>query len=94
MPQKRKDKRNAEGVTPNFPALQLLSDPQTFGEKLYDYLNRYGQWYGGLSGPRLICRMLDKRLSLDHKILIMQLLSRVMGAHQLCVLGFYTYIIK
>jgi len=42
MIQKRKEKRNAEGVTPNFPALQLLHDPQTFGEKLYDYLNRYG----------------------------------------------------
>lgn len=36
----------------------------------------------------------DKRFSLDHKILIMQLLSRVMGSHKLCVLGFYTYIIK
>jgi len=27
-------------------------------------------------------------------VLIMQLLSRVMGAHKLCVLGFYSYIIK
>lgn len=36
----------------------------------------------------------DKRYSLDHKILIMQLLARVMGAHKLCVLGFYTYIMK
>jgi hypothetical protein len=36
----------------------------------------------------------DKRLSLDHKVLIMNLLSRVMGAHKLCVLSFYTYIIK
>lgn len=36
----------------------------------------------------------DKRYSLDHKILIMQLLSRVMGSHKLCVLGFYTYIMK
>jgi len=36
----------------------------------------------------------DKRLSLDHKVLIMQLLSRVMGYHKLCVLGFYGYIVK
>jgi protein SDA1 len=36
----------------------------------------------------------DKQYSLDHKILIMQLLSRVMGSHKLCVLGFYSYIIK
>ncbi|KAG5636106.1 hypothetical protein H0H81_009102 [Sphagnurus paluster] len=73
-----KKKRHNKPVTAaNFPALQLLNDPQTFAEKLYDILNRY-----------------DKRFSLDHKILLMQLLSRVMGSHKLCVLGFYTYIIK
>ncbi|WVQ84477.1 hypothetical protein IAT38_006629 [Cryptococcus sp. DSM 104549] len=65
------------GVTVNFPALELLHDPQTFGEKLYDNLHKH-----------------DKVYSLDHKILIMQLLSRVMGTHKLCVLGFYSYIIK
>ncbi|KAF7796789.1 hypothetical protein EIP86_007973 [Pleurotus ostreatoroseus] len=74
---KSKRKRKAEAVSANFPALQLLNDPQTFGEKLYDILSRH-----------------DKRFSLDHKILLMQLLSRVMGAHKLCVLGFYTYIMK
>ncbi|OCH95200.1 actin cytoskeleton organization and cell cycle progression protein [Obba rivulosa] len=73
----KRKKKAAESNTPNFPAIQLLNDPQTFGEKLYDVLNRY-----------------DKRFSLDHKILIMQLLSRVMGSHKLCVLGFYTYIMK
>ncbi|GJE97055.1 SDA1-domain-containing protein [Phanerochaete sordida] len=74
---KQKKKKKAEAISANFPALQLLNDPQTFSEKLYDILNRY-----------------DKRFSLDHKILLMQLLSRVMGAHKLCVLGFYTYIVK
>ncbi|KAJ7490049.1 SDA1-domain-containing protein [Mycena galericulata] len=73
----KKKKHNKPEATPNFSALQLLNDPQTFGEKLYDILNHY-----------------DKRFSLDHKILLMQLLSRVMGAHKLCVLGFYTYIVK
>ncbi|KAJ7093086.1 protein required for actin cytoskeleton organization and cell cycle progression [Mycena epipterygia] len=73
----KKKKHNKPEATANFSALQLLNDPQTFGEKLYDILNRY-----------------DKRFSLDHKILQMQLLSRVMGAHKLCVLGFYTYIVK
>ncbi|TFK25007.1 protein required for actin cytoskeleton organization and cell cycle progression [Coprinopsis marcescibilis] len=36
----------------------------------------------------------DKKFDLDHRILIMQLLSRIMGSHQLCVLNFYTYVIK
>ncbi|KAF8078206.1 actin cytoskeleton organization and cell cycle progression protein [Lyophyllum atratum] len=73
----KKKRHNKPVAAANFPALQLLNDPQTFSEKLYDILNRY-----------------DKRFSLDHKILLMQLLSRVMGAHKLCVLGFYTYIVK
>jgi protein SDA1 len=73
----QKHHKKTDSSLANFPALQLLNDPQTFAEKLYDLLNRY-----------------DKRFSLDHKILMMQLLSRVMGAHRLCVLGFYTYIIK
>ncbi|WVR00187.1 hypothetical protein IAU59_007329 [Kwoniella sp. CBS 9459] len=74
---KRKNHAAGIGHTPNFPALELLHDPQTFGEKLYDNLHKH-----------------DKIYSLDHKILIMQLLSRVMGVHKLCVLGFYSYIIK
>lgn len=74
---KKKRQSKNEPTTPNFPALQLLNDPQTFSEKLFDALSRY-----------------DKRFSLDHKILIMQLLSRVVGSHKLCVLGFYTYIVK
>ncbi|WVQ74172.1 hypothetical protein IAR50_003765 [Cryptococcus sp. DSM 104548] len=73
----RKKKVDMAGVTPNFPALELLHDPQTFGEKLYDNLHKH-----------------DKIYSLEHKILIMQLLSRVMGSHKLCVLGFYSYVIK
>lgn len=73
---KNKSKKTEE-VNTNFSALQLLRDPQTFGEKLYDILHNH-----------------DKKFSLDHKILIMQLLSRIMGSHKLCVLGFYTYIVK
>ena len=38
--------------------------------------------------------VLDKRFSLDHKVLYMRLLSRVMGVHKLCVLSFYSYILK
>ena len=71
------EKNNKAPPTPNFSAIQLLNDPQTFSEKLYEVLNTY-----------------DKRFSLDHKILIMQLLSRVMGSHKLCILGFYSYIVK
>lgn len=73
----RRKRAEDAGKKVNFPALELLHDPQTFGEKLYDNLQKH-----------------DKKYSLDHKILIMQLLSRVMGVHKLCILGFYTFIIK
>jgi len=73
----QKQKRKNVGDTPNFPALQLLHDPQSFGEKLYDLLQKY-----------------DARFSLDHKILIMQLLARVTASHRLTILGFYTYVLK
>jgi protein SDA1 len=36
----------------------------------------------------------EKKLSLDHKVIVMQLLSRVMGSHKLCILGFYSYVLK
>ncbi|KAF9792317.1 SDA1-domain-containing protein [Thelephora terrestris] len=74
---KKKRSQKSDSQSGNFPALQLLHDPQTFGERLYDNLSRY-----------------EKKLSLDHRIIIMQLLSRVMGSHKLCILGFYTYVVK
>ncbi|KAF8635116.1 hypothetical protein AX17_004028 [Amanita inopinata Kibby_2008] len=74
---KAREKRQTLIIKANFPAIELLHDPQSFAEKLLDLLERF-----------------DKRLSLDHKILIMQLLSRVMDVHKICVLNFYTYIIK
>src|ERR1700722_3159752 len=77
FPNNRAQKPKSKQDSRNFPAIQLLNDPQTFAERLYDFLTRH-----------------EKVFSLDHKILIMQLLSRVMGAHKLCVLGFYAYLIK
>ncbi|KAA1473975.1 SDA1-domain-containing protein [Dentipellis sp. KUC8613] len=75
---KKKKRKSKEALAnANFPALELLHDPQGFAEKLYDSLVRF-----------------DKRFQLDHKILIMQLLSRVAASHKLTVLGFYTYIMK
>lgn len=84
----------------NFPALELLHDPQRFGEDLYENLQKHGEskyengWLARVIPDHWGCGLVDKLYSLEHKITIMQLLSRVMGAHKLCVLGFYTYIVK
>ena len=83
---KKKKRAKAENAldgngkdTGNFAALYLLNDPQNFGEKLFDNLSR---------GDR------EKRHTIEIKIRLMQLLSRVMGAHKLCVLSFYSYVVK
>lgn len=83
---KKKRKAKAENAlngsdkdTGNFAALYLLNDAQNFGEKLFDNLSR---------GDR------EKRHTIEIKIRLMQLLSRVMGAHKLCVLSFYSYVVK
>jgi protein SDA1 len=36
----------------------------------------------------------DRQYTLDHRLLIMQTFGRVTGTHKLCVLGFYSYIVK
>ncbi|KAL5531528.1 hypothetical protein ACEPAG_4405 [Sanghuangporus baumii] len=74
---KKAKSKKIEALKTNYVALQLLQDPQTFAEKLFDNLSRF-----------------DKRYTLDHKILIMQVMCRAMGTHKLCVLPFYTYLLK
>ncbi|KAE8220219.1 hypothetical protein CF319_g6221 [Tilletia indica] len=69
----------------NLAALHLLHDPQSFGERLFKELvrgDRGGKNTNGGHHP------------IEMKIRIMQLLSRVMSTHKLCVLGFYGYIVK
>lgn len=39
---KRKDKAEKAQVQVNFPALQLLNDPQSFGERLYEGMSKHG----------------------------------------------------
>lgn len=40
---KKKRKENTQAIQPNFPAIQLVNDPQGFAEKLYDGLVKYGR---------------------------------------------------
>ena len=71
--------KEAEGLAGQIDnsALNLLHDPQTFAEKLYDLIAKN-----------------DKRFTLEHKVLIMQLFGRLTGLHKLYVLSFYSYITK
>lgn len=67
------------GTHLNFSAIHLLRDPQGFAELLFET---------HLAGTK------GKRFDLDQKILIMNLISRLVGTHKLTVLGIYTYFMK
>ena len=76
---KASELKQAEGTAGQVDnsALNLLHDPQTFAENLYELLVKN-----------------DKRFTLEHKVLIMQLFGRLTGLHRLTVLPFYSYINK
>ncbi|EPY51078.1 SDA1 family protein [Schizosaccharomyces cryophilus OY26] len=62
----------------NFPALQLLYDPQGFAEELFE--------------KQLVNS--NRSLSMDHKLVVLRLLTRLIGTHKLTVLGLYSYMMK
>ncbi len=71
--QKRKEKAAKEGTKVNFPALDLLHDPQRFGEDLYENLHKHG----GLAGRRrVVFGCLTRRRPNRQAIL-----ARAQGAH-------------
>lgn len=62
----------------NFSAIHLLRDPQGFAENLYATHLSKG----------------GNRLTLDEKILFLNLISRLVGVHKLSVLGLYSFFMK
>lgn len=76
---KKKSKNGTNQAFLNFSALHLLRDPQGFAEKLFKE---------HLSGKN------SNKFSLEQKISLMQLLSRMIGTHKLIVLGIYTFFLK
>ncbi|CCH60450.1 hypothetical protein TBLA_0C06570 [Henningerozyma blattae CBS 6284] len=79
----KKKNKNKNGSTNNgylnFSAFHLLRDPQGFSEKLF---NKHLQGKNG------------NKFTLEQKISLLQLLSRMIGTHKLIVLGIYTYFLK
>ncbi|KAK9470390.1 SDA1-domain-containing protein [Dipodascopsis tothii] len=64
----------------NFSALHLLHDPQSFAERLFaNHLSRNA----GAS-----------KFSLEQRLRVLNLVSRLIGTHKLTVLGIYTYFLK
>ncbi|KAL7799917.1 SDA1 domain-containing protein [Trichoderma ceciliae] len=75
---KRQEKKKSKPHPLNFSALHLLHDPQDFGEQLFTK---------HLQGTK-------NKLSLDTKLLILQLVTRLVGLHKLTIVPLYSWFIK
>ncbi|KAF2756991.1 SDA1 domain-containing protein [Pseudovirgaria hyperparasitica] len=78
MIMKKKEKRKGQPDILNFSALHLLHDPQGFAETLFQ--KHLQNKYS--------------KLKLDQKLLVLQLVSRLVGLHKLTVIQLYSYFIK
>ena len=77
---KRKERRKKAPHPLNFSALHLLHDPQGFAEKLFLQHLQPAQ-------PKV-------RLNLEQKLLVLQLVSRLVGLHKLTLIPLYSYFLK
>ncbi|PHH70093.1 hypothetical protein CDD80_6232 [Ophiocordyceps camponoti-rufipedis] len=75
---KRSERKKSKPHPLNFSALHLLHDPQTFAEQLFSK---------HLQNTKA-------KLSLDSKLLILQLVTRLVGLHRLTVITLYSWFIK
>jgi protein SDA1 len=75
---KRREKKKNAPHPLNFSALHLLHDPQGFAEQLF---HKHLQ-------PQ------KSKLNLEQKLLVLQLVTRLVGLHQLTLVSFYTWILK
>ncbi|KAJ5578697.1 uncharacterized protein N7459_007661 [Penicillium hispanicum] len=75
---KRKERKKNQPHPLNFSALHLLHDPQGFAESLFSK---------HLQGTK-------SKLNLEQKLLVLQLVSRLVGLHKLHIMPLYSYFQK
>ncbi|EFR03993.1 sda1 [Nannizzia gypsea CBS 118893] len=75
---KKKEKKKNAPHPLNFSALHLLHDPQGFAENLFQK---------HLQNTRA-------KLNLEQKLLVLQLVSRLVGLHKLTIIQLYSYFLK
>ncbi|KAI4176612.1 MAG: hypothetical protein LQ343_000903 [Gyalolechia ehrenbergii] len=75
---KRKERKKKQPHPLNFSAFHLLHDPQGFAEALFSK---------NLENSK-------SKLNLEHKLLVLQLITRLVGLHKLTIMSLYSYFIK
>lgn len=81
---KRKEKRGDRAEAFNFSALHMLNDPQGLTEKLFSRLNKSGNGASKTS----------RELPFEVRVMMMNLISRIIGLEKLILLNFYPFLIK
>ena len=76
---KKQEKKKNQPHPLNFSALHLLHDPQTFAENLFS---------------KHLQHSTKSKLNLGNRLLVLQLLSRLVGLHKLTIVSLYSYFIK
>ena len=76
---KRKEKRKHQPHPLNFSAFHLLHDPQAFAEAVFS---------------KHLQNTARSRLNLEQKLLVLQLVTRLVGLHKLTIMNLYSYFIK
>ncbi|KAL9608408.1 MAG: hypothetical protein Q9167_006756 [Letrouitia subvulpina] len=75
---KKKERKKKQPHPLNFSAFHLLHDPQGFAELLFSKHLQNNK----------------SRLNLEQKLLVLQLISRLVGLHKLTIISLYSYFIK
>ncbi|KZF24062.1 SDA1-domain-containing protein [Xylona heveae TC161] len=75
---KRRERKKNQPHPLNFSALHLLHDPQGFAETLF----------------QKHLQNTKSKLNLEQKLLVLQLVSRLVGLHRLTVISLYSYFLK
>ncbi|KAK4150529.1 protein sda1 [Chaetomidium leptoderma] len=75
---KRHDRKKHEPHPLNFSALHLIHDPQGFAEKLF----------------QKHLQNTKNRFSLENKLLILQLVTRLVGLHKLTIISLYSWFVR
>ncbi|KAI9842670.1 MAG: Severe Depolymerization of Actin [Sclerophora amabilis] len=75
---KKKERRKNHAHPLNFSALHLLHDPQGFAETLFSKHLQNSK----------------SKLNLEQKLLVLQLVSRLVGLHKLTIISLYSYFLK
>ncbi|KAF2396418.1 SDA1-domain-containing protein [Trichodelitschia bisporula] len=75
---KKKERKKQTPTQLNFSALHLLHDPQGFAEELF----------------QKHLQTVKSKLNLEQKLLVLQLVTRLVGLHRLTIISLYSYFLK